>query len=139
MLGKNKTYSVTEARELFIHYRYAMVKTGIDILEVDYVYAKCVLVPNENHKNARGTVMGGALFTLADFTFAVAANYNKPIDTVTNTSQICFLRGASDGAIYAKSRIIKDGKTCCTYQIDIENSKGDLIALVTINGIHMNV
>ncbi len=139
MLKTSKTYSVSEARERFVHALYAMGTSGIDILEVADGYAKCVLVPNENHKNARGTVMGGALFTLADFTFAVAANYNKPIDTVTNTSQICFLRGASDGAIYAKSRIIKDGKTCCTYQIDIENSKGDLIALVTINGIHMNV
>ncbi len=81
--------------------------------------------------------MGGALFTLADFTFAVASNYNKPYGTVTNVSQISFLRGVSDGAIYSKSRLIKDGRTCCTYEIEITNDKQETIAVVSVNGVHV--
>ena len=130
-------FDVEEARQIFMHDRYAMDTTGVDILEVADGYAKCCFTPDARHKNARNAVMGGALFTLADFTFAVASNYNKPYGTVTNVSQISFLRGVSDGVIYAKSRLIKDGRTCCTYEIEITNEQGKIIAVVNINGIHV--
>ena len=132
-----KKFDVEEARQIFMHDRYAMDTTGVDILEVADGYAKCCFTPDARHKNARNAVMGGALFTLADFTFAVASNYNKPYGTVTNVSQISFLRGVTDGVIYAKSRLIKDGRTCCTYEIEITNEQGKIIAVVNINGIHV--
>ena len=130
-------FDVEEARQIFMHDRYAMDTTGIDILEVADGYARCCFTPDARHKNARNAVMGGALFTLADFTFAVASNYNKPYGTVTNVSQISFLRGVSDGVIYAKSRLIKDGRTCCTYEIEITNEQGKIIAVVNVNGFHV--
>lgn len=130
-------FDVNEAREIFLHDRYAMETTGIDILEVADGYARCSFTPDARHKNARGAVMGGALFTLADFTFAVASNYNKPYGTVTNVSQISFLRGASDGVIYGESRLIKEGRTCCTYEISIRDEQGKLLATVNTNGIHV--
>ncbi len=133
----DKVFDVEEARSIFIHDRYAMVTSGIDILEVADGYAKCCFTPDARHKNARDAVMGGALFTLADFTFAVASNYNKPCGTVTSVSQITFLRGASDGVIYAESRLIKDGRTACTYEISVTDKNGTLLALVTANGIHV--
>ena len=134
---KERIYDVEEARRIFLQDRYAMVTTGIDILEVADGYAKCCFKPDEKHKNARGTVMGGALFTLADFTFAVASNYNKPYGTVTNVSQITFLRSASAGTVFAESRLIKDGRTACTYEISITDSSGRLLAIVSVNGIHV--
>ena len=130
-------YDLEEARRIFKNDRYAMETSGIDILEVADGYAKCCFVPNASHKNARGAVMGGALFTLADFTFAVASNFNQPRGTVTNVSQISFLRGVSEGTVYAESRLIKQGKTCCTYQIDITNDKNELVAVVMASGIHI--
>lgn len=130
-------YSVEEARSIFLADRYAMETTGIDILEAADGYAKCVFEPEGKHKNARNAVMGGALFTLADFTFAVASNYNKPFATVTSVSQISFLRGASEGKIYAESRCVKEGKTACTYEIDISDGNGKLYAIVMTNGIHV--
>ncbi len=137
MADSSLKYDVEEARRIFSHDKYAMDATGIDILEVADGYAKCCFTPDAKHKNARNAVMGGALFTLADFTFAVASNYNKPQGTVTNVSQISFLRGVYDGVIYAKSRLIKDGKTCCTYEIEITNDKGEIIAVVNTNGFHV--
>ncbi len=135
--GQVPEFSVEEARSIFIHDRYAMVTTGIDILEVADGYARCCFTPDSRHKNARGAVMGGALFTLADFTFAVASNYNKPYGTVTNVSQISFLRAAAEGVIYAQSRLIKDGRTSCTYEIQVTDETGKLFAVVTVNGIHV--
>lgn len=134
---EERIFDVEEAREIFMHDRYAMVTTGIDILEVADRYARCCFTPGEGHKNARGAVMGGALFTLADFTFAVASNYNQPAGTVTNVSQITFLRSTTDGVIYAASRLIKDGRTACTYEIDVTDETGSLLAVVSVNGIHV--
>ena len=48
--------------------------SGIRLLEASPGYAKAEMVINENHLNAVGVVQGGAIFTLADFTFAVASN-----------------------------------------------------------------
>ena len=45
--------------------------------EIDWVKdgcAGCSLTIADGHKNAGGSVQGGAIFTLADFAFAVAAN-----------------------------------------------------------------
>ena len=137
MQNSSSKFDVEEARGIFAHDKYAMDTTGIDILEVADGYAKCCFTPDARHKNARNAVMGGALFTLADFTFAVAANYNKAQETVTNVSQISFLRGVSDGVIYAKSRLIKDGRTCCTYEIEITNEHDEIVAVVNANGIHV--
>ena len=66
--------NIEKAKEFFIKDRYAMITTGIEIEEVEEKYAKCSLKINENHTNATGHVMGGAIFTLADFTFAVSIN-----------------------------------------------------------------
>lgn len=65
---------LTKVREQFKKDRFATEATGITIEAVDENYAKCQLIVEEKHMNAAGSVMGGALFTLADFTFAVAAN-----------------------------------------------------------------
>ncbi len=130
-------YSVEEAKKIFIHDRYAMVTSDIDILEVADGYAKCCFKLSDKHKNALGSVMGGALFTLADFVFAVATNYNKPYSTVTSVSSISYLRGCKSGTIYAESRLIKDGRISCTYEIDITDEEGKLLSVVTTNGIHI--
>ena len=130
-------YSVEEARSIFIHDRYAMVTTGIDILEVADGYCKCCFKLDERHKNALGSVMGGALYTLADFVFAVATNYNKPYSTVTSVSSISYLRGCKEGTIFAESKMIKDGRLSCTYEVEITSEEGKLLAVVTINGIHL--
>ena len=45
---------------------------NVEIEEVDDGYAKCSLEIQPHHLNAANTVMGGAIFTLADFAFAVA-------------------------------------------------------------------
>ena len=130
-------YSVEEARSIFMNDRYAMDTTGIDILEVADGYAKCCFKLEDKHRNALGSVMGGALFTLADFVFAVATNYNKPYSTVTSVSSISYLRGCRDGMIYAESRKIHNGRVSCTYEVDIKSGEGKLLAVENIHGIHI--
>ena len=64
--------NVEEIKEFFKNDLYATKLTGIEIVEVKENYAKCKMEITQNHRNAAGGVMGGAIFTLADFCCAVA-------------------------------------------------------------------
>lgn len=126
-----------QAREFFLKDRYAMVTTGIEIDAVGERYARCSLKLDERHKNATGQVMGGALFTLADFVFAVATNFKQPV-TVTTTSQISYLGVAKGDVLYGESRLLKDGKRVCFYEIVITDNLGNTVATVASSGVHLN-
>ena len=67
-----------QIQKVFANDRFA-TDNGAVIEQVDEGYAKCWLEIQPHHLNAAGTVMGGAIFTLADFAFAVASNWNKPL------------------------------------------------------------
>ena len=66
--------SLTEIQEAFSHDRFATNQANIRIVSAQPDFAVCEMPITPEHLNARGTVMGGAIFTLADFTAAVAAN-----------------------------------------------------------------
>ena len=65
---------LTTAREIFSHDIYATETTGIVIEEAEPGHAVCSFSIDKRHLNAHNRVMGGAIFTLADFAFAIAAN-----------------------------------------------------------------
>ncbi len=125
------------AKEFFAADRYATEATGIEIVAVQKGYAKCKLVTSGIHHNAVGHVMGGVLFTLADFTFAVATNFDAATPTVTTSSTISYLTVAKGTVLYAESRVLRDGKRTCFYQIDVTDEDGTLVAAVTITGTHL--
>ena len=58
-----------QIQKVFANDRFA-TDNGAVIEQVDEGYAKCWLEIQPHHLNAAGTVMGGAIFTLADFAFA---------------------------------------------------------------------
>lgn len=125
------------ARKFFTADRYATEATGIEIIAVDKGYAKCKLVTSGIHQNAVGHIMGGVFFTLADFVFAVATNFDAPAPTVTVSSSISYLTVAKGNVLYGESRVLRDGKRNCFYQIDITDENATLIAVVTTTGAHL--
>ena len=125
------------ARDFFSGDKYATESTGIVIDEVKEKYAKCSLKLNASHRNAVGNVMGGVMFTLADFVFAVATNFNQEDITVTTVSQICYLGIAKGDILYGESKLIKDGRTTCFYEIVISDNLGNNVAIVTMTGAHL--
>lgn len=124
------------AREIFAQDIYATQTTGIQIDAVGDCYAKCSLRLDDRHKNAAGHIMGGVMFTLADFVFAVAANFSRPV-TVTTVSQISYLGAPKGTVLYGESRLLKDGKTTCFYEIDITDDLGTRVAVVSTTGTHL--
>ena len=66
--------TIDQIRARFSNDRFATQAAEIRIVEAQPQYAVCEMPILEKHRNARGTPMGGAIFTLADFAAAVAAN-----------------------------------------------------------------
>ena len=125
-----------KAREFFGGDLYATSATGIVIEEVGDHFARCSLEIERKHQNAYGGVMGGAIFTLADYTFAVSSNFNQP-HTVSVTSQINFIGMAKGKKLISQSRLIKDGRSTCLYEIEINDELGTKVAFVTISGMKL--
>ena len=122
-----------QARQFFSADRYATEQTGIEILEAAPGYAKCRLDLDDRHKNALGQVMGGVFFTLADFTFAIASNFQQP-PTVSQTSQIVFLSSVKGTTLFAETEKIRAGKKTCFYKILLTDDTGAQVAYVTTSG-----
>ena len=125
-----------EARAFFKDDVYATGTSGIVIEEVDENYARCSMKLDERHKNAAGQVMGGAIYTLADFTFAVSTNSPEKL-TVTMVSQISYLGVAKGDTLYGESRLIKDGKRNCFFEINVTDNLGNAVAVVSTSGAHL--
>lgn len=125
-----------EARKYFADDCYATCSTGCDILEVGEKYAKCVLHLDGRHCNAVGQVMGGVAYTLADFTFAVAANFRQG-KTVTVNASISYLGTVKGKVLYGESRLIKDGRRNCFYEVSVTDDMGNLVAVANFTGVHL--
>ncbi len=113
---------------------YATETTGIHIIDVASHYAKCRLPVEQKHMNAAGYVMGGAIFTLADFTFAIAANTDDEGVTVSITSNISYISATRGPVLYAEAQCVENKKKICFYTVDVTDDKGNLVAEVSITG-----
>lgn len=121
-----------EVRKIFEGDRFAM-ENGAVIEEVGENTATCSLVITDSHRNAMGAVMGGTYFMLADFAFAVAANWKK-LGCVSLRSDISFLGAAKGKKLIAKAVCIKDGRSTVCYRVDVTDDLGNLTATVTATG-----
>ena len=124
--------TLEEVRKLFEGDRFATVN-GAVIDEIGERSATCSLVIRPSHRNAMGAVMGGTYFMLADFAFAVAANWEK-MGCVSLHSDISFLGTAKGERLIAKAVCVKDGKTTACYRVDVTDDLGNLTATVTTTG-----
>lgn len=128
--------TLEEAREFFSKDAYAAM-AGIVIDEIGEHYAKCSMPVDRRHMNASGFLMGGATFTLADFVFAVSSNTPSGV-AVNVVSQISYLGSCRGSRLIAESRLLKDGRRNCFYQVTVSDDLGNPVASVTINGVYKN-
>lgn len=120
------------AREYFQQDQFA-TENGAVIEEIADTYAVCALTLTERHRNAMGNVMGGVLFMLGDFAFAVASNFGKK-HTVSTTAQITFLRAAKGNILTARATAVREGRSTVYYEISITDNTGVLVARMTASG-----
>lgn len=130
-----QTKTLEEVRKIFKEDRFA-TENGAVIEAIGERSATCSLVITDSHRNALGAVMGGTYFMLADFAFAVAANWQK-MGCVSLHSDVSFLTPAKGKMLFAKAICIKNGKTTACYRVDVTDDLGNLSATVTITGYHI--
>ena len=109
------------------------VSSGIELIDADKNSAVCSLHITENHLNAAGAVQGGAIFTLADTAFGMAAN-NQGKLTVSINNSISYLKSTRGDTLTATARMISSSKRICTCEVEVKDNLGELIARMTGTG-----
>ncbi len=103
-------------------------EAGIKLLTVQPGYARARMSIEPRHWNGLGTAQGGAIFTLADFAFAAAANSYGEIAVAINVN-ITFMKAAKTGTLWAEAREVSKNFKLGSYTVEIKDDQGELIAL----------
>ncbi|MDO5824383.1 PaaI family thioesterase [Methanobrevibacter sp.] len=118
--------SLEEAREFFYKDEFA-VGTGITLDELTEEKAICSLTLTDVHRNAYGGVMGGVIFTLADFAFAVLSNQIHQL-TVAQQVSINYLSAPKGDKLIAEATCRKSGRTSSVIIVNICDDVGRDVA-----------
>ncbi|MDR2702654.1 MAG: PaaI family thioesterase [Spirochaetaceae bacterium] len=127
-----------QVRNYFKNDRFA-TGNGIVIDSVAEDCVACGMELREEHRNAVGGVQGGAIFTLADFAFAVHCNLAMVCGeenrlTVGQSCSISFLKSTKGRRLTAISTCVSKGRSISVYRIRIEDDLGVQIAEMLANG-----
>ena len=101
---------------------------GIELMEVTPGWAKASMKIEPYHYNGAKTVHGGAIFTLADFAFAVASNSHGTLAMGISTS-VSFIKAATTGTLYADAREVACSPKLATYSVRITDDDDAVIAM----------
>lgn len=126
--------TLEEIRACFAGDRFATQAAGVTIDAAEPGRAVCSMAIRPIHLNANAVPMGGAVFTLADFAFAVAANGHSDRVTVTQQVSVTFLSASRGKTLIAEARCLKAGRTTCLYAVDVTDDLGAQVAHLTVNG-----
>lgn len=122
-----------EIRNRFKSDRFATEAVGIVIDSAEPGKAVCSLTLEPHHMNANHVPLGGAVFTLADFTCAVAANGFEERNTVSQNASITFLAPARGKRLIAEASCLRSGRTTALLSVDIRDELGTYVAHATVN------
>lgn len=125
----DETMSLDEIRELFSRDQFARM-AGCSILKAEKGYALCEMPLSSLHLNAQGGVMGGAIFTLADFALAVAVNVGQP-GTVAVENSIRYLSATKGTKLIAEATSDKLGRGLAFVTVTVRDDTGRTIAIMT--------
>ena len=112
----------------FLHNDKFALHAGIELLEVTSGGSKVKMAVQPFHINGVGLVHGGALFTLADFAFAAAANSHEEVAVAINAS-ISYLKAVKSGTLYAEAEEISNSRKISVYSIKITDEQNKLVSM----------
>ena len=115
-----------QLKHIFKHDQYA-AHSNIELLTAGPGRATAKMTLHPHHRNALKTIQGGAIFTLADFTFAVACNSHGTLAVALNVS-ITFMKAATTGTLWAEATEVSKNFKVGTYVVEIKDDHGDAVA-----------
>lgn len=122
--------TLDEVREVFANDHFATDACGCRVVEAARGHAVCEFDIEECHRNQHGNVMGGAIFTLADFALAIASNVGEsPSVSVSNTIE--YLSATRGSRLIATCDADKSGRSLGFYTVDVRDDLGRRIARMT--------
>ena len=124
--------------EFFLNDRFAAL-TGAKIISIASDTVTCMLEIQDCHFNAANSVQGGAIFTLADYAFAVASNRadlekESGAITVAQSCNITFFKPARGKTLIATTKCLQKGHKVSVWQIDVRDELGTHVAQMLGNG-----
>ena len=123
-------------QEIYKNDRFA-TDSGCTIVSAERDKVVCEMPIRDGHLNAHGGVMGGAIFTLADFAFAIAANYSG-VPSVAVECNIRYYATSKGSRLIATCTTDKDGRALGHYTVEITDDLGKKIAGYTAVAFHKN-
>lgn len=118
-----------EIKDIMERDRFCTETVGIELVDVKPGSASAKLTIDPKHLNGLSTVQGGAVFTLADFALAAAANAHGRAAVLINAN-ICYFKAVSEGVLLAEAFEESLGRRLATYQVRITDEAANLIAQV---------
>ena len=117
----NKQMLAFSERDLFAAY------CGCELIEASDGRAKTRMLVKEKHLNGAGVVHGGAIFTLADFGFAMASNSHGTIALAINVT-VSFMKAVKAGVLTAEVEELSRNHKLATYVMRVTDESGDLVS-----------
>jgi acyl-CoA thioesterase len=100
---------------------------GIKPVKVESGYALVEMEITNHHLNGVNLVQGGAIFTLADYAFAVASN-SRGIVTLGINATISYFKSPRGKVLTAEAKEISTHKKLCGYSVDVFDENNELVA-----------
>lgn len=101
---------------------------GMRLAEISPGYALVELKLTEQMMNIFGTTHGGAVFSLIDGAFEVAANSYGTVAVALNVNVSYINPSAFGDTLQAEAKEVSRSRRISTYLIQVKNDRGELIA-----------
>jgi len=118
--------------EFFSKDRFAAL-CGVKIVKAEPGYALVEMEVEDKHLNAAGLVQGGAIFTMADFAFAVASNAEGQV-TLSVNANITYYKSATGKKLTAEALAVAEGNRITGFNVDVRDENQELIARINMVG-----
>lgn len=115
-----------EIFDFFVEYDIFAKHCGIVLKEIGPGWATAEMVIRDFHLNGAKTVHGGAIFTLADYVFAVASNGRGKLALAIDTS-MSFINASTEGTLYAEAKELFVSRRLGRYEVTITDGRQRLI------------
>jgi acyl-CoA thioesterase len=83
-----------------------------------------------DHLNGVGVVHGGAIYSLAVWALALAANSDDDAVSVGIGGTINYVSNVSEGTLYAEAAAVHTGRKLATYHSTVTDENGEIIAVL---------
>ncbi len=129
--------TIQEVEQIFARDRF-IVPFDVRIMELTDDYVTIIAPITDHLLNGNDVVQGGALFTLADFTFSVHANAIH-CPSVTATGSISYVHPARGDYLKAVARIKGQTRRTFVYSVELFDDRDVLVALAEFSGAKLDV